>query len=41
MISVHRYPLHRWTAAMLVATLALVWTARLAFPAPYDPPLRA
>jgi cellulose synthase (UDP-forming) len=28
--------LHLWTAAILVVTLALIWTDRWAFPAPYD-----
>jgi Glycosyltransferase like family 2 len=33
--------LHLWAAAIVIATLALVWTERWAFPAPYDPQLRA
>jgi cellulose synthase (UDP-forming) len=33
--------LHGWTAAIVVGTLILVWTERWAFPAPYDPQLRA
>jgi cellulose synthase (UDP-forming) len=33
--------LHLWTAAIVAGTLALVWTERWAFPAPYDPMLRA
>jgi hypothetical protein len=33
--------LHLWTAAILVGTLALIWTERWVFPAPYDPQLRA
>jgi len=33
--------LHLWTAGTVVATFALMWTERGAFPAPYDPQLRA
>jgi cellulose synthase (UDP-forming) len=33
--------LHLWTAAIVVGTLALAWTEQWAFPAPYDPQLRA
>jgi hypothetical protein len=33
--------LHLWTAGIMVATLALIWTERGAFPAPYDQQLWA
>jgi cellulose synthase (UDP-forming) len=33
--------LHGWAAAIVSGTLALIWTERWAFPAPYDPLLRA
>ena len=33
--------LHLWTAGLVVATFAMMWTERGAFPAPYDPQLWA